>query len=128
MVALENLTEEGWAKKAEYLSELLWSIGRPIKDIAGVELGMAEHYEGGYPALVVAIDEKVLGKSAYEITKRLRRGKPRLEAQMRLKTGDRDIRIKDGYTNEDLFLINSTNMDEEIAKVVREYLYAVITG
>lgn len=128
LVALQNLTEEGWAKKAEHLRKLLWSIGEPIKDIAGVELGMAEHYEGGYPALVVMIDEKVLGRSAGEVKRGLREGKPSIEVQGRLKTGDRNIRLKDGYTNEDLLLINSTNLDEEVARIVGERLYTAITG
>ena len=89
---------------------------------------MAEHYEGGYPALVVMIDEKVLGKSADEVKRRLREGEPSIEVQGRLKTGDRNIRLKDGYTNEDLLLINSTNLDEEIARIVSERLYAAITS
>ncbi|GAH72038.1 unnamed protein product, partial [marine sediment metagenome] len=38
LVALQNLTEDGFTKKAEHLRELLWSIGERVKDIAGVEL------------------------------------------------------------------------------------------
>jgi len=115
-------------KKAEHLRKLLWSIGEPIKDIAGVELGIVEHYEGDYPALVVMIDEKVLGRSAGEVKRELREDEPSIEVQGRLKTGDRNIRLKDGYTNEDLLLINSTNLDEEVARIVGERLYAGITG
>ena len=74
LAALQNLTEEDSAKRVEHLRELLWSIGGRVEGIAGVELRMTEDNKGAYPMLKVKIKEKVVGKSATEVVKRLKDG------------------------------------------------------
>lgn len=114
LVALENLTEGGWVKKAGHLRELLGSIQAKLEGVAGLEMRMTEDYKGGYPMLEVKIDDKVLGRSAAEVARRL-------------KDGDPSIYVRDRYLNQGFVIIHSINMDEETTKIVGERLYAVIT-
>jgi D-glucosaminate-6-phosphate ammonia-lyase len=115
LVALENLTEGEWVKKAGHLRELLGSIQAKLEGVAGLEMRMTEDYKGGYPMLEVKIDDKVLGRSAAEVARRL-------------KDGDPGIYIRDRYLNQGFVIIHSINMDEQTAKIVGERLYAAITG
>jgi L-seryl-tRNA(Ser) seleniumtransferase len=112
LVALQNLSEEGFNKKAEHLKELLWGTVERVKNIAGVKLRMTKDKEA-YPMMEVEIDERMVGKGAAEIVRRLQHD---------------DIFVRDMNIQEGIFHIHSMNMDEEIAKVVGEHLYAVITS
>ena len=115
LVALQNLTEESFTKRIEYLEELLWSITERLKGIASVKPKVTKAYNGGYPILEVKVEEKVVGKNAAEVAKRLKDGDPSIY------TGYR-------YPQKGIILIHSINMDEEVARIVGERLYAVITG
>jgi len=112
LVALQNLSEEAFAKRTERLRELLWTIGKRVKGINGVELRITED-KGAYPMLEVKLDEKKSGKTAAEVAKRLR---------------NEGIYVRDMLLTRGLILIHSINMDEDIARIVAERLYAVITG
>jgi len=115
LVALQNLTEERFTKRAEHLRQLLKGIGTRLEGIAGAEVRMTEDRKGAYPTLEVKIDEQVVGRSAAEVSQRLRDGKP-------------SIYVRDRYLHRGLVIIHSINMDEEIARIVGERLYTAITG
>ena len=115
LVALQDLTEEKFAKRAEHLRQLLEGIGTRLDGIAGVEIRMTEDRKGGYPMLKVKLDEKVVGRSTAEVSQRLKDGEPR-------------IYERDRYVHEGLVTIYSINLDEEIARIVGERLYTAITG
>lgn len=115
LVALQDLTEEKFAKRAEHLRQLLEGIKTRVGDVAGVEVRMTEDGKGGYPILEVKIDEQAVGKSAAEVSQRLKDGEP-------------SIYVRDKYLHKGLVIINSINLDEEIARVVGEHLYTAITG
>ncbi len=116
LVALQNFTEEKFAKREEHLRQLLAGIGARLEGIAGVEMRVTEGYsKGGHPMLEVKIDEPVAGRSAAEVFQRLRDGEP-------------SIYLGDRYLHRGLVLINSINLDEEMAGIVSEHLHAAITG
>jgi len=115
LVALQDLTEEKFAKKAEHLRQLLEGIGTRLDGIAGVEVRMTEDPECAYPMLEVKIDGQIVGRSAAEVSQRLKDGEPR-------------IYERDRYFRNRLVIIHSINLDEEIARVVGERLYTAITG
>lgn len=115
LVALQNFTEEKFTKREEHLRQLLAGIGARLEGIAGVEMRVTEGYfKGGHPMLEVKIDEPVVGRSAAEVFQRLRDGEPSIYL------GDKDL-------HRGLVLINSINMDEEMARLVGEHLYIAIT-
>ena len=115
LVALQNLTEEKVAQEAEHLKQLLGGIAARLESIAGVEVGMAEDYKGGNPILEVKIDEQIVGKSATEISQRLKNGKPR-------------IYVRERYVRKGKIIIHPISLDKETARIVGERLYSVITG
>ena len=116
LVALQNFTEEKFAKREEHLRQLLADIGARLEGIAGVEMRVTEGYfKGGHPTLEVKIDEPAAGRSATEVFQKLRDGEPSIYL------GDRDL-------HRGLVLINSINLDEEMAGIVGEHLHAAITG
>ena len=61
------------------------------------------------------IDEQVVGRSASEISQRLKDGEP-------------SIYLGEKYLRKGLLLINSLNVDEEVAKIVGEHLHTTITS
>jgi len=115
LVALQDLTEEKFAKRAEHLRQLLEGIGTRLDGIAGVEMRITEDTPGGcgYPFLEVKLDEKVVGKSTAAVCNRLKND--------RIYLGERCL-------PKGLVLISSVNLDEEIARVVGERLYTAITS
>lgn len=115
LVALQELTEEKFTKRAEYLRQLLEGIGTRLDGIAGVEMRMTEDPRGKYPMLEVKIDEKVVGRSVAEVSQRLKDGEP-------------SIYERDRYERKEQIVIHSVNLDEETAKIVGERLYTAITG
>ncbi len=115
LVALQELTEEKFAKRAEYLRQLLEGIGTRLDGIAGVEMRITEDPRGRYPMLEVKIDEKVVGRSVAEVSQRLKDGEP-------------SIYERDRYERKERVVIHSVNLDEETAKIVGERLYTAITG
>ncbi|MDH5696506.1 MAG: aminotransferase class V-fold PLP-dependent enzyme [Dehalococcoidia bacterium] len=114
LVALQNLTEGKFAKKAEHLRQLLGSIQARLQGIAGLEMRVFEGYVG-YPTLEVKIDEKIVGQSAYKVA-------------CKLKEGDPSIYIRDSHLHKGLLMVDSLNMDEEVARIVGERLYATLTA
>lgn len=116
LVALQNLTEEKIAEKVEYRKGLLREIQAKLKNIAGLEIMVLEN-AGPYPVLEVKIDKKIVGKSAYEMAQRLMDGDPSIY-----------IRNDYRYLHNNLLAIDSTDMNEEIASIVGERLYAAIAS
>jgi len=114
LVALQNLTEEKHAQKAEYSKQLLEGIQARLQGIAGVEAEIAEGISG-YPLLKVKIDEMIAGQNAYEVARKLRDGHPSIY-----------IENRDRYLQNGLVVVHSTNMDEEVARVVGDRLYAAM--
>jgi len=112
LIALQALSEEGFAKRAEQLRVLLGSIQAKLEGIAGLELELVEECEGGYPMLKVKVNKKVIGRSAAEVCKRLE---------------DDGIYVWKKYLGRSIILVHSINMDEEMAKIVGERLYIAIT-
>lgn len=112
LIALQALSEEGFAKRAEQLRVLLGSIQAKLEGIAGLELEVVEECEGGYPMLKVKVNKKVIGSSAAEVCKRLE---------------DDGIYVWKKYLGRSIILVHSINMDEEMAKIVGERLYIAIT-
>jgi len=115
LVALQNLTEENFAQKSAYLRQLLGIIQARLKGIAGLGMRITEDPNSGYPLLELKADEKIFGKSSYEWVQSLKRGEPR-------------IYIRDRHLHKGLLFIFPLNMDQEIASIVGERLYAVITS
>ena len=115
LVALQNLTEEKVAQEAEHLRQLLGDIAARLEGIVGVEVRITEDYKGGSPQLEVKIDEQIVGKSAAEVSQRLKNGKPR-------------IYVRERYLRKGIIIIHSINLDDETAKIVGERLYSIIAG
>ena len=115
LVALQDLTEEKFAKRAEHLRQLLEGIGICLDGIAGVEVRTTEGGHPVYPMLEVKINEQVVGRSAAEVSQRLKDGEP-------------SIYVGERCLPKGLVLISSVNLDEEIARVVGERLYTAITS
>lgn len=114
LVALQNLTEEKFAKKIEYSIQLLESIKTRLEGIPGVETRIAEGI-CAYPMLEMKIDEGIVGQSAYEVAQKLREGETSIY-----------IEETDSYLGKNLVIVNSSNMNEEVARIVGEHLYAAI--
>jgi len=112
LIALQVLSEEGFAKRAEQLRVLLGSIQAKLEGIAGLELELVEECEGGYPMLKVKVNKKVIGRSAAEVCKRLE---------------DDGIYVWKKYLGRSIILVHSINMDEEMAKIDGERLHIAIT-
>ncbi|MBA7666771.1 D-glucosaminate-6-phosphate ammonia lyase [subsurface metagenome] len=115
LVALQNLTEEKVAKETEHLRQLLEDIATRLEGIAGVEVRMTEYHKGGYPMLEVKINEQVAGRSAAEVSQRLKYREP-------------SIYVREMYLYRGIIIVDPISLDEETAKVVGERLYTAITG
>lgn len=116
LVALENFTEEKLAREVEYLMRLLGKIKARLEDVPGVEMRVTGDKGGRYPILEVKIDEKVLGRSAYEVAHRLNTGDPTTYVE------DEDRLLSKG-----LIAIDSLNLSEEAAGIVAECLYRAVS-
>jgi D-glucosaminate-6-phosphate ammonia-lyase len=111
LVALERLATDGFDRKAAYLRTLLQEIGERIQGVPGVALQIAEDYPGAYPMLAITIDEKVLGKSAADISKQLKA---------------EGIYPRERYLHRGVVAIHSLNLDERTAALVGERLAAIL--
>jgi D-glucosaminate-6-phosphate ammonia-lyase len=107
LVALKNLTPEGFAAKAEGLRGLLTGIGEQINDIAGVELSMSEDYKGAYPMLEVKLNQELIGKTA---------------AQVAAELANAGIYVRDKALDQGVVIIHSLNLNAELAQYVGECL------
>ena len=118
LVALQDLTEEKFAKRAQHLRQLLGGIAMRLDGIAGVQTRITTDEMGSRstPQLEVIIDENVVRKSAAEISQRLEDGEPRIYERGKM------------LHKEEMVIIHSINLDEETARVVGERLYTSITG
>jgi len=114
LVALENLTEEKLHKRIEHLRQLLEPIKVRLEGVAGLEMELIDRKDT-YPSLEIKIDEQVVGKSAAEVSQRLRNGKPH-------------IYVNSMYLYRGAIGISSINLDGERAKIASECLYEVITN
>jgi D-glucosaminate-6-phosphate ammonia-lyase len=115
LVALQNFSEEKFAKKAEHLRLLLEGIAVRFHGVAGVEVKTTEDFPGGYPMLEVKIDEAKVGRSATDVAQRL-------------KNGVLPIYTRERYLQKGLVIIHSVNFDEETAGIVGQNLYIAITS
>jgi len=114
LVALENLTENKFDRRIEHLRQLLEGIRLRLESIAGLDMKITEG-RSAYPLLEININEQIAGKSAAEVSQKLKDGKP-------------SILLEDMYLHRDMVSINSININEERASIVGERLYTVITG
>ena len=110
LVALERLVEEEFTQKAEYLRGLLWGISERVRDIAGLEVRMTED-KSAYPMLEIKVDENITGKSASDLSNKLR---------------DHGIYVRDIQPQQGIIVVHSINLDEETAHIVSECLYAAL--
>lgn len=115
LVALQNLSEEKFAKKAEQLRLLLEGIAARLHGVAGVEVRMTEDFPRAYPVLEIKLDESKIRRSAAEVAQRL-------------KDGDPPIYTRERYLHKGLLIIHSINLHKEIADIVGQKLYMAITG
>ena len=115
LVALQNLSEEKFAKKAEQLRLLLEGIAARLHGVAGVEVRMTEDFPRAYPVLEIKLDESKIGRSAAEVAQRL-------------KDGDPPIYTRERYLHRGLLIIHSINLHKEIADIVGQKLYMAITS
>jgi len=115
LVALQNLSEEKFAKKAEQLRLLLEGIAARLHGVAGVEVRMTEDFPRAYPVLEIKLDESKIGRSATEVAQRL-------------KDGDPPIYTRERYLHRGLIIIHSINLHKEIADIVGQKLYMAITS
>ena len=115
LVALQNLSEEKFVKKAEQLRLLLEGIAARLHGVAGVEVRMTEDFPRAYPVLEIKLDESKIGRSATEVAQRL-------------KDGDPPIYTRERYLHRGLLIIHSINLHKEIADIVGQKLYMAITS
>lgn len=115
LVALQNLSEEKFVKKAEQLRLLLEGIAARLHGVAGVEVRMTEDFPRAYPVLEIKLDESKIGRSATEVAQRL-------------KDGDPPIYTRERYLHKGLLIIHSINLHKEIADIVGQKLYMAITS
>jgi len=115
LVALQNLSEEKFVKKAEQLRLLLEGIAARLHGVAGVEVRMTEDFPRAYPVLEIKLDESKIGRSAAEVAQRL-------------KDGDPPIYTRERYLHRGMLIIHSINLHKEIADIVGQKLYMAITS
>ena len=115
LVALQNLSEEKFVKKAEQLRLLLEGIAARLRGVAGVEVRMTEDFPRAYPVLEIKLDESKIGRSAAEVAQRL-------------KDGDPPIYTRERYLHKGMLIIHSINLHKEIADIVGQKLYMAITS
>jgi len=114
LVALENFTKDKFARKTEHLRQLLEGIRLCLEGIAGLEMTITED-KSVYPSLDIKVDEQIVGKSAAEVSRKLKNGKP-------------SIFVRDMQLHRGIVCIGSNNLNEETASIVGERLHTVITG
>jgi len=112
LVAIENLTEEKFAVRTKHQRQMLESIRLRLEDIAGLEMMITEA-GNVHPLLEIKIEEQITGKSAAEVSKKLKDGTP-------------SILVGDMYLHRGVISISTINMDEEIAGILSDRLYAAI--
>jgi D-glucosaminate-6-phosphate ammonia-lyase len=114
LVALENFTEEKYAAQEIDLKALIESIATRIRGLAGIALeNNGGYFKGGHPGLKISINAEKTGKSAVDVFEELKNGDPSILL------GDRDVK-------QGILLLNSINMDKEMANLVGERLYRVL--
>jgi len=112
LVALENFTEDKFTRKIEYRRQLLEGIRLHLEGITGLEMTITE--DGSvYPSLEIKIDEQITGKSATEVSQKLKDGVP-------------NILVGYMYLHQGIVSISSINMDEEVANILSDRLYIAI--
>jgi len=115
LTALQRFTEESSLRELERLRLLLEGIAVQLQGVAGVEVEMTEDYPGSHPTLEVRLDELKLGRSAAEVSQRLREGDP-------------PIYVREWYLHRGVLIIHSVNLKEKWADIVGQRLYMVVTG
>jgi D-glucosaminate-6-phosphate ammonia-lyase len=115
LVALQNFSDEGFAKKVEQLRLLLQGISVRFRGVPGIEVRITEDYPGGYPMLEVKLEESKVGRIAADVSERLKKCDP-------------PIYTRERYLHKGIVIIHSVNLDEETADVVGQNLYMAITS
>ena len=115
LVALENLTEESFKEKSDYLRGLLKTIEKRLESVAGLEMKVIPDPNSAYPVLELKLNEEVIKKSAYEVVRRMREGEPR-------------IYLRGRYLHQGRIFIFPLNLDEELSKILAERLYESLTA
>lgn len=115
LVALQNFSDKKFVKKVEQLRPLLEGIAVRFRGAPGIEVRMIEDYPGGYPMLEVKLDESKVGRTAADVSERLKKCDPPLYTRER-------------YLHKGLIIIHSVNLDEETAGIVGQNLYMAITS
>lgn len=113
LVALENLTEEKFAVRTEHQRKMLESIRLHLEGIDGLEITLTEDMSV-YPLLEIKIDEQIAGQSATEVAQKLKDGKP-------------SILVGFMYLHRGMITISSISLNEEIAGILSDRLYSVLT-
>ena len=114
LIALQLFTEEECSRDLKQRRLLLEHIARPLQGVPGVEVKHTEHIPGGDPMLHVKLDESKLGRSAAEVSQRL-------------KDGDPPIYVRESYLHKGILSIHSVNLKEETADIISQNLYMAVT-
>lgn len=115
LVALENFTEDEFAQRKRFLRQLLESIRERLEGVPGLEMRVTGDSDGRYPALELMVDQQVMGRSAYDVARRLSEGTPSICVE------DEDRLLSRGVVT-----IDSINLDEETSATVADRLYAAM--
>jgi len=116
LIRLKNLTKEKTVEEARCMEDLLERIADAVNGLP-VETAIVDRASegtGSVPTLKIKIDQKQLGKDAFQISKELRDGDPRLW-------------INEKSLRDNSLLITAINLDEKLADVVGARLRAVFS-
>lgn len=115
LTALQILTDvERNTREMERLWLLLEPIVERLQGIPGVKVERSEKPTGGFPIVILKLDESKVGCSVNEVLQRLKDGTP-------------PIYIFGQRVFTDEFTINSSCLNEEQAAIVADRLYAAVT-
>lgn len=114
LVALQILVDkERYLKEKEKLCLLLEPIFDSLKNIPGIEVKKGERPSGGFPVLIVKIDELKIGKTASEILQII-------------KTCETPIYVFAPNISKGEFIINSCNINKEQSHIIAKELFSAI--
>ena len=115
LVALDELSPEGFAVRQRRKHELLSQISASIEPLAGVETRVVTG-TSDFPALLVSIDETLVGKSARTVCQLLSESSPAIY-----------VYNEERYLLRGELLIQSQNLSEETAVIVAARLHSILT-
>jgi L-seryl-tRNA(Ser) seleniumtransferase len=116
IVALQLFTEERARKDYERWVDLLGILERGVEKCPKAKaIFLLPRYDLGFPLLEIQLNERALGRTAYDVAARLKEGKPPIHV------GER--KVMDGS-----ILIHPVNLDEASMAVLLERLTGVLTS